>query len=105
MRSWHLSVQNCRRWEGPYNEASTREDRGSFGWETIGNVRVTIIVIVQISIRIKESTYTDTSVLAGKTYYYVVKTKCGNAESEPSNRNESRRPLQRKKGKKMSTQQ
>jgi hypothetical protein len=51
MRSRHLSVQNCRSWEGPYNEASTREDRGSFGWETIGNARVTIIVIVRISIR------------------------------------------------------
>src|SRR5262249_14115426 len=34
---------------------------------------------------LKGPTYTDTSVLAGKTYYYVVKTKCGNAESEPSN--------------------
>src|SRR5262249_53026368 len=34
---------------------------------------------------LKGPTYTDASVLAGKTYYYVVKTKCGNAESEPSN--------------------
>jgi hypothetical protein len=34
---------------------------------------------------IKESTYTDTSVVTGKTYYYVVKAKCGNTESEPSN--------------------
>ena len=34
---------------------------------------------------IKELTYTDTSVVTGKTYYYVVKAKCGNTESEPSN--------------------
>ena len=34
---------------------------------------------------IKEPTYTDTSVITGKTYYYVVKAKCGSTESEPSN--------------------
>ena len=34
---------------------------------------------------IKKPIYTDTSVVTGKTYYYVVKAKCGNTESEPSN--------------------
>ena len=34
---------------------------------------------------VKEPTYTDTSVLSGQTYYYVVKARCGNSESGPSN--------------------
>jgi len=34
---------------------------------------------------IEKPIYTDTSVVTGKTYYYVVKAKCGNIESEPSN--------------------
>ena len=34
---------------------------------------------------IEEPMYTDTSVVSGKTYYYVVKAKCGNDESAPSN--------------------
>src|SRR5262245_40592370 len=34
---------------------------------------------------IKEPKYSDTSVFAAKTYYYVVKAKCGNSESAPSN--------------------
>jgi hypothetical protein len=49
---------------------------------------------------IKEPKYTDTSVLAGKTYYYVVKTKCGNTESAPSNELKVDVPLQTKKGEK-----
>ena len=34
---------------------------------------------------VKEPTYTDRSVLTGKTYYYVVRAMCGNSESGPSN--------------------
>jgi hypothetical protein len=49
---------------------------------------------------IKEPTYTDTSVLAGKTYYYVVKTKCGNAESEPSHEIKVDVPYKGRNGKK-----
>ena len=49
---------------------------------------------------IKEPTYTDTTVLAGKTYYYVVQAKCGNNESAPSNEMKVDVPLQTKKGKK-----
>ena len=49
---------------------------------------------------IKEPTYTDTTVLAGKTYYYVVKAKCGNNESAPSNEMKVDVPLKTKKGKK-----
>ena len=49
---------------------------------------------------IKKATYTDTSVLAGKTYYYVVKTKCGNAESKPSNEMKVDVPYKGRKGKK-----
>jgi hypothetical protein len=49
---------------------------------------------------IKEPTYTDTSVLAGKTYYYVVKTKCGDTESEPSNEMAVDIPYKGRKGKK-----
>ena len=49
---------------------------------------------------IKEPTYTDTSVLAGKTYYYVVKTKCGDTESEPSNEMKVDVPYKGRKGKK-----
>src|SRR5262249_12268901 len=48
---------------------------------------------------IKKPTYTDATVLAGKTYYYVVKTKCDNAESGPSNEMKVDVPLQTKKGK------
>jgi hypothetical protein len=48
---------------------------------------------------IKEPKYTDTSVLAGKTYYYVVKAKCGNAESNPSNEMKVDVPYKRSKGK------
>jgi len=46
---------------------------------------------------IKEPTYTDTSVITGKTYYYVVKAKCGTTESEPSNEMKVDVPLQTKK--------
>jgi hypothetical protein len=49
---------------------------------------------------IKEPTYTDTSVLAGKTYYYVVKTKCGDTESGPSNEMKVDVPYKGRKGKK-----
>jgi hypothetical protein len=49
---------------------------------------------------IKKATYSDTSVLAGKTYYYVVKTKCGNAESKPSNEMKVDVPYKGRKGKK-----
>ena len=49
---------------------------------------------------IKEAKYTDSSVFAGKTYYYVVKAKCGNSESAPSNEMKVDVPLQTKKGKK-----
>ena len=49
---------------------------------------------------IKEPKYSDTSVFAGKTYYYVVKAKCVNSESAPSNELKVDVPLQTKKGKK-----
>ena len=49
---------------------------------------------------IKGPTYTDTSVLAGTTYYYVVKTKCGDTESGPSNEMKVDVPYKGKKEKK-----
>jgi hypothetical protein len=42
---------------------------------------------------IKEPTYTDTTVLAGKTYYYVVQAKCGNNESAVVRKNKFERLL------------
>jgi hypothetical protein len=49
---------------------------------------------------IKEPKYTDSSVLVGKTYYYVVKSKCGNTESAPSNEMKVDVPYKQGKGKK-----
>ena len=47
---------------------------------------------------IKEPKYSDTSVFAGRTYYYVVKAKCGN-ESAPSTELKVDVPYKPRKGK------
>jgi hypothetical protein len=48
---------------------------------------------------IKEPKYTDT-VLTAKTYYYVVRAKCDNTESDPSNEIKVDVPYKLRKGKK-----
>src|SRR5262249_49070732 len=49
---------------------------------------------------IKELQYTDTSVFAGKTYYYVVEAKCGPTKSAPSNEVKVDVPYKLRNGKK-----
>ncbi|HMF26510.1 MAG TPA: fibronectin type III domain-containing protein [Pseudolabrys sp.] len=84
--AWDPSPSSCLAKLG-YN-LYRRENSGSYPAEPVNKELI------------KGPTYTDTSVLAGKTYYYVVKTKCGDTESGPSNEMKVDVPYKGKKGKK-----